>query len=421
MFTRMLKALWLVVLLSGSVAMAETKPAAQETAPAAAATTEDGAPTGVSTAPYNDPALPPEVVVRAPGVPEIDAKSYLLVDFQSGEELAGLNPSLKVEPASITKLMTAYIIYQELGKGTVKLEDEVLISEKAWKMEGSRMFVELGKKITFEKLLRGMIIQSGNDAAMALVEHIAGSEDAFVQRMNQAAVTLGMNDTKYVNVTGWPAKDHYTTARDIVKLANALINEFPERYKLYAEKEFSYNNIKQQNRNKLLWRDASVDGMKTGHTESAGFCLVASAKRDNMRLISVMLGAKSEDSRAELSQKLLEYGFRTFEAHKLINAGAVLADVRIWKGDVSEVPAGITSDLFVSITKGSYDQLDGKMQLDKCVDAPIKRGDVLGKILIMDKTSGKVVKESPLLALDDVEEGGWWRGMVDGVQKIFAD
>ncbi|QTR50497.1 D-alanyl-D-alanine carboxypeptidase family protein [Candidatus Thiothrix anitrata] len=355
------------------------------------------------------------------GIPEIDAKSYLLVDFQSGEELAGLNPSLKVEPASITKLMTAYIIYQELGKGTVKLEDEVLISEKAWKMEGSRMFVELGKKITFEKLLRGMIIQSGNDAAMALVEHIAGSEDAFVQRMNQAAVTLGMNDTKYVNVTGWPAKDHYTTARDIVKLANALINEFPERYKLYAEKEFSYNNIKQQNRNKLLWRDASVDGMKTGHTESAGFCLVASAKRDNMRLISVMLGAKSEDSRAELSQKLLEYGFRTFEAHKLFNAGAVLADVRIWKGDVSEVPAGITSDLFVSITKGSYDQLDGKMQLDKGVDAPIKRGDVLGKILIMDKTSGKVVKESPLLALDDVEEGGWWRGMVDGVQKIFAD
>lgn len=421
MFTRMLKVLGLVMLLVGSIAVAETKPVAQESASGAATATGNGTASAEGTAPYNDPTLPPEIVARAPGVPEISAKSYLLVDFQSGEELAGFNPSMRVEPASITKLMTAYIIYQELGKGTVKLEDEVLISEKAWKMEGSRMFVELGKKVPFEKLLRGMIIQSGNDAAMALVEHIAGSEDAFVKRMNQTAAELKMHDTKYANVTGWPAKEHYTTARDIVKLANALINEFPEYYKLYAEKEFTYNNIKQQNRNKLLWRDPSVDGMKTGHTESAGFCLVASAKRDNMRLISVMLGAKSEESRAELSQKLLEYGFRTFETHKLFNTGAVLANVRVWKGDVSEVPAGITSDLFVTITKGSYDQLEGKMQLDKGIDAPIKRGDVLGKILITDKTSGKVVKEAPLLALDDVEEGGWWRSMLDSIQKIFAD
>ena len=421
MFTRMLKALGLVLLLGSSVVLAESKPTAPETVPAVSAT-EGGVASGDgSTAPYNDPSLPVELLARAPGVPEIDAKSYLLVDFQSGEELAGLNPGMKVEPASITKLMTAYVVYQELGKGTVKLEDEVLISEKAWKMEGSRMFVELGKKISFEKMLRGMIIQSGNDAAVALAEHIAGSEEAFVQRMNQAAASLGMNDTKYVNVTGWPAKDHYTTARDIVKLSNALIHEFPERYKLYAEKEFSYNNIKQQNRNKLLWLDPSVDGLNTGHTNSAGFCLVASAKRDTMRLISVMLGAKSEDSRTELTQKLLEYGFRTFEAHKLFDAGAVLANVRIWKGEASEVPAGITSDLFVSIAKGTYDQLDGKMQLDKGVDAPIKRGDVLGKIVITDKTTGKVVKEAPLLALEDVAEGGWWRGMVDSVQKIFAD
>lgn len=418
MFTRTLKSLVLLSFLMGSLALAGPKPE-KPAAPAAAA--EDVASTGESTAPYNDPALPVEQVALAQGVPEMEVKSYLLVDFQSGEELAGLNPGIKVEPASITKLMTAYIIYQELGKGTFKLEDPVLVSEKAWKMEGSRMFVENGSKIEFGKLLKGMIIQSGNDAAMALVEHIAGSEDAFVKRMNETAVALGMKDTRYMNVTGWPAKDHYTTARDIVILVKALINEFPERYKLYAEKEFSYNNIKQQNRNKLLWRDPSVDGLKTGHTESAGFCLVASAKRDNMRLVSVVLGSKSEDDRADASQKLLEYGFRTFETHKLFDAGAVLTQIRVWKGEEQQVPAGVISDLMVSTVKGSYDKLDAKMQLDQGVDAPVKRGDVLGKIIITEKDSGKLIKETPLFALDDVEEGGWWRGFVDGVQKIFAN
>ncbi len=277
-------------------------------------------------------------------------------------------------------------------------------------MEGSRMFVELGKKIEFGKLLRGMIIQSGNDAAMALVEHIAGSEEAFVQRMNQTAADLGMKDTHYMNATGWPAQNHYTTARDIVKLVSALINDFPERYKLYSEKEFSYNNIKQQNRNRLLWRDPTVDGLKTGHTESAGYCLVASAKRDNMRLISVALGTKSEEARANVSQQLLEYGFRTFETHKIYKAGDVLSEkVRVWKGEKTEVPAGVTHDLFVTITKGRYDKLKGGMKLDKGIDAPIKRGDVLGKIIITDQELGKVVKETPLLALEDVAAGGWWR------------
>lgn len=413
MILRMLKPLLLALVMFGGAVFAEEKPALEPSV--------DEFPAQDSTAPYNDPSLPPEIIALAPGVPEIEARSYLLVDFQSGEELAGVSPGMRVEPASITKLMTAYILYQELGKGTVKLEDEVLISEKAWKMEGSRMFVELGKKIEFGKLLKGLIIQSGNDAAVALAEHLAGSEEAFVQRMNQTATELGMKDTHYMNVTGWPAKDHYTTARDIVKLANALISNFPERYKLYSEKEFAYNNIRQQNRNRLLWLDPTVDGMKTGHTESAGFCLVASAKRDNMRLIAVVLGAKSEADRAEVTQKLLEYGFRTFETHKLYDAGAVLSKVRVWKGDETEVPAGITSDLFVSITKGRYDQLKGGMQLDKGIDAPIKRGDVLGKIVITDQELGKVVKESPLLALEDVAEGGWWRGMVDSVQKLFAD
>lgn len=413
MFIRILKPLLLAGLLASGIVMAAPESASRDTG--------EPASKDMSTAPYNDPNVPPEIIAMAPGVPEIEAKSYLLVDFQSGEELAGINPGMRVESASITKLMTAYLVYQDLGKGKVKLEDEVLISEKAWKMEGSRMFVELGKRVSFEKLLKGMIIQSGNDAAVALAEHIAGSEEVFVQRMNQTALDLGMKDTRYMNVTGWPAKDHYTTARDIVTLVEALVNEFPEYYKLYAEKEFSYNNIKQQNRNRLLWRDATVDGLKTGHTKSAGYCLVASAKRDTMRLISVVLGAKSEEARVNVSQQLLEYGFRTFETHKLYDAGAVLAKVRVWKGEATEVPAGVVDDLFVSIVKGRYDQLNGGMQLDKGIDAPIKRGDVLGKVIITDQELGKVVKETPLLALEDVSAGGWWRQVMDGVHKLFAD
>lgn len=391
-----------------------TQAAAQQDMPASAAGKE-------STAPENDPSQPPEIIALTIGVPEIDAKSYLLVDFQSGEELAGINPGLKVEPASITKLMTAYLVYQALDKGEVKLEDEVLISERAWKMDGSRMFVDIGKRVPLEKLLKGMIIQSGNDAAVALAEHVAGTEEAFVERMNQMAAQLGMKDTQYQNVTGWPAKGHYTTARDIVKLASALIRDFPERYKLYAEKEFLFNNIKQQNRNRLLWRDPTVDGLKTGHTESAGYCLVASAKRDNMRLISVVLGAKSEDARADSSQALLEYGFRTFETHKLFDAGSALTKAKVWKGEATEVPAGITQDLIVTIPKGRYDHLKGSIQVDRGIDAPLKRGDVLGKVMITDEETGKVMKEAPLLALQDVAAGGWWQYLRDTVAKWFAD
>ena len=359
------------------------------------------------------------VVSLVPGAPDVDANSYLLVDFQSGEELVALNPGMRVEPASITKLMTAYILYRELAKGTIQMDEEVLISRKAWEMKGSRMFVEVGKKINLEKLLRGLIIQSGNDAAVALAEHVAGSEEAFVQRMNKTAQELGMKDTMYQNVTGWPAENHYTTARDIVLLTRALITQFPERYKLYAEKEFTYNNIKQHNRNKLLWRDASVDGVKTGHTESAGFCLVASAVRDNMRLISVLLGASSEGSRTESSQKVLEFGFRTFETHKLYRGGDALAEVRVWQGDKEKAAAGVIDDLYVSMGKGRYDQLKGVVQFDKSIDAPIRRGDVVGKIVLSDQ--GKVLKEVPLQSLEDIGEGGLWRKISDSVQKFFAD
>lgn len=415
----MLLRILLVSLWLSGLAYAETKPA-KTTAPPAVETAEDMPAGAGSGAKLISPPKGGQVVALADGAPEVDSTSFVLVDFQSGEELAALNPGERVEPASITKLMTAYILYRELSKGTIKLDDEVLISQRAWEMQGSRMFVELGKKVQLEKLLRGLIIQSGNDAAVALAEHVAGSETAFVQRMNEVAKELGMVNSQYQNVTGWPAPDHYTTARDIVILARALITEFPDRYKLYSEKEFTYNNIKQHNRNKLLWRDASVDGMKTGHTESAGFCLVASAKRDTMRLVSVLLGSTDEGSRTESSQRLLEYGFRTFETRKLYKAGDVLSTtVRVWQGNKTTVAAGVIDDLYVSVGKGRYDQLKGVMQIDKAIDAPIRRGDVLGKIILSDQ--GKVLKEVPLLALEDIAEGGLWRRMSDSVQKFFAD
>ena len=360
-----------------------------------------------------------KIVSLGPGAPEVDANSFLLVDFQSGEELVAMNQGMRVEPASITKLMTAYILYRELARGRVKMNEDVLISQKSWEMKGSRMFVEVGKKVKLEKLLRGLIIQSGNDAAVALAEHVSGSEEAFVERMNRVAAELGMKGTRYQNVTGWPGENHYTTARDIVTLTRALITEFPDRYQLYSEKEFTYNNIKQHNRNKLLWRDDSVDGVKTGHTESAGYCLVASALRNNMRLISVVLGSGSERSRSESSQKLLEYGFRTFETHKLYKEGDALSEVRIWQGAKEKVAAGVMSDLYVSMGKGRYDQLKGVVQFDKSISAPVRRGDVLGKIVFSDQ--GKILKEVNLLALEDVGEGGLWRQISDSVQKFFAD
>ncbi len=354
-----------------------------------------------------------------PKAPNIAAKSYLLVDFRSGAELAAKNPDKRIEPASITKLMTAYIIYQELAKGNITLKDRVLISEKAWKMEGSRMFVEAGKKVPLNRILHGLVIQSGNDAAVALAEHVAGSEATFVDKMNAEAKRLGMNGTHFANSTGWPAEDHYTTARDIVKLTRAVIKEFPENYKLHSIKEYSYNGIKQYNRNKLLWRDKTVDGVKTGHTESAGYCLVASAKRDNMRLISVVLGAKSDKLRADVSQELLEYGFRFFETHKLYDAGSVLAEARVWKGNKTTVPAGITEDFYVTIQKGHYKQLKGLMELNKQLDAPVKRGDIVGSAIIKD--GDKIVLQMPLLALDAIDEGGMWTKIVDSVKKLFAN
>ena len=359
------------------------------------------------------------VSAEQPAAPILDAQSYLLVDYISGVELASKNPSKRTEPASITKLMTAYVLYQELEKGNATPEDRVLVSEKAWKMEGSRMFVEGGKKVPLERMLHGLIVQSGNDAAVALAEHIAGSESAFVDKMNAAAKVLGMNDTHYVNASGMPDKEHYTTARDIVILSRALIKNYPEYYKLYKIKEYTYNGIKQYNRNKLLWRDKTVDGMKTGHTDSAGYCLVASAERNKMRLISVMLGAQDDKSRADYSQQLLEYGFRFFETHKLYESNSALAEARVWKGVTDKVPAGTIDGLYVTIQKGHYDQLKGMMELYKDIDAPIQRGDQLGKAIIKD--GDMIVAELPLVALSPVDAGGMWTSVTDSIKKLFSN
>jgi D-alanyl-D-alanine carboxypeptidase (penicillin-binding protein 5/6) len=355
--------------------------------------------------------------VPVPAPPQVSAESYLLIDFDSGKVLAEKNSELQVEPASITKLMTAYVVYKEMEAGRLAMDDEVTVSEKAWRMGGSRMYLELGSKVSVDDVMKGLIIQSGNDASVALAEHIAGSENAFVDVMNQYAQQLGMFSTVYMNSTGWPDKQHLTSARDIATLASAIIREFPDRYKRYAEKVFTYNNIKQYNRNKLLWRDNSVDGLKTGHTESAGYCLVSSAKRGDMRLISVVLGTKNEKARAKVSQSLLNYGFRFFETHKLYAAGEILSHSRVWKGDVENVSLGLLDDLSVTIPRGSYKNLEALMDVDANLEAPIEKTEALGVVRIT--LNGEELQRVPLVALNPVEKGNLFQVAKDYVMQMF--
>jgi D-alanyl-D-alanine carboxypeptidase (penicillin-binding protein 5/6) len=352
-----------------------------------------------------------------PAPPKVAASGYLLMDFDSGRLLAEQNADQRLEPASLTKIMTTYVVLRELQSGNLSLTDQVQISEKAWRTAGSRMFIEVGKKITVEELLKGMIIQSGNDASVALAEHIAGSEEVFAEMMNRQAQRLGMTSTHFVNSTGLPHEDHYTTARDIAMVSRATITEFPDYYPWYAVKEYTFNNIKQYNRNKLLWRDKSVDGVKTGHTENAGYCLVASAKRDNMRLISVVMGTDSEDARARESQSLLNYGFRFFETHRLYSANSALNRVRVWKGEQEELEVGVANDLFVTIPRRQYDNLKAEMTINSKVNAPVKKGQQLG--LVKVSLDGEPVLEVPLIALQDVAEGGLWQRTADSVLLWF--
>ncbi|MBE9568319.1 MAG: D-alanyl-D-alanine carboxypeptidase [Proteobacteria bacterium] len=346
-----------------------------------------------------------------PAPPDVAAKNYFVVDFASGKVLAEKNADEKIEPASITKMMTSYIVYKELDAGRLAMDEMVDISEKAWRMGGSRMYLEVNTKVSVHDLLKGLIIQSGNDASVALAEHIAGTEDAFVQLMNQYAAELGMDGTNFVNSTGWPDKQHLTTARDLAKLAIAIIKKFPEHYSWYAEKEFTYNNIKQYNRNKLLWRDESVDGIKTGHTESAGYCLVSSAVRSDMRIVSIVLGTDSKKARASVSQALLNYGFRFYESHVLYNAGEVLSRPRVWSGALETVSVGLADDLAVTIPRGAYDELDATMDIDKNIEAPVSKGQQIGVVKV--SLGEKELVTVPLVALETVNEGSMFRQAKD--------
>ncbi len=353
-----------------------------------------------------------------PAPPSVGGESYVLMDFASGRTLIERNPDMRVEPASITKIMTAYALFKELREGNIALDEEVVISENAWRTAGSRMFVEVGTRVTVEALLEGVIIQSGNDASVALAEFVAGSEDAFAGLMNHYADELGLEATHFTNSTGLPHEDHYTTARDVAVLSRALIDEFPDYYSWFAEKEYTYNGIRQHNRNSLLWRDPAVDGLKTGHTESAGYCLATSAKRDGMRLISVLMGANSEKQRANDSQALLNYGFRFFESHRLYEAGKPLEQFTVWKGETDRVPAGIQQDIQVAIPRGSYENLEATMDLAARIMAPVAEGEELG--LLRVTLDGETLASAPLVALEAVPRGGWWTRLTDGISLWFA-
>ncbi len=352
-----------------------------------------------------------------PSPPRLAASGFVLMDYHSGQVLASSNEQQRLEPASLTKLMTAYVVFHEIENGRITLDDMVKISEKAWRMPGSRMFIEVGKEVSVRELLQGMIIQSGNDASVALAEFVAGSEENFVPLMNAHAENLGLKGTHFVNATGLPHEDHYTTPIDMAHLASALIRDYPEHYKWYSVKQYTYNNITQRNRNLLLDRDESVDGLKTGHTESAGFCLVASAKRDEMRLISVVMGTSSEKARAQESQKLLNYGFRFYETHRLYEAKAPLKEMRIYKGESESLPLGLASDLYVTVPRGQYKSLNASLSISRTLIAPVSVGQQLGNVSVT--LGDEAIVERPLVALQQVAEGGLWQSIKDNTILLF--
>ena len=356
--------------------------------------------------------------VPVPAPPTVGASSYILVDFHSDHVIAARNPDDRVEPASITKLMTSYVAFSEIARGNLSLDDEVTISENAWRTPGSRMFVEVGSRVRVEDLLRGIIIQSGNDASVAIAEHLGGSEAVFVSMMNQQAQLLGMVNTNYANSTGLPDPDQYTSARDSALLAAALINDFPEFYGWYSEREFTFADIRQHNRNRLLWRDPSVDGLKTGHTSSAGYCLVTSASRDGMRLISVVMGTASEEARATASQALLNYGFRFFETFQLYEANETLSTERVWKGRDDAVELGIAEPLFVTIPRGRFDALRASVMLDDTLVAPLGQSQRVGRLEV--SLDGEAVAARDVVTRQAVEQAGFFGRSADSFRLWFG-
>jgi D-alanyl-D-alanine carboxypeptidase (penicillin-binding protein 5/6) len=352
-----------------------------------------------------------------PAPPIIGAKSYIVVDGNTGHELASLEPDKSLAPASLTKLMAAYAIFQALEEKQITLEDWVTISENAWRTPGSRMFIEVGTRVTVQDLLLGMIVQSGNDASVALAEHVAGTESVFADVMNQYATALGMHSSHFQNATGLPGDQHYSTARDLATLARAIINEFPDYYKWYSVKEFQYNNISQNNRNSLLWRDSSVDGMKTGHTDDAGYCLVSSARRDGMRVVSVVLGTASAKTRLDGSQALLNYGFRFFETRLLYKAGEPVTNARVWKAANEFTALGLHEDLYITVPRGTYDAVESVLNIPAVLVGPIAEGQPLAELRV--SLNGDRIVSEPLRALEDNPSGSLWQRTRDGVKLWF--
>ncbi len=352
-----------------------------------------------------------------PPLSPLPVRGYILVDHQSGNVLAEVKSDERMEPASITKLMTAYVIYKAVKSDKIHLSDQVTISEKAWRTSGSKMFVKLGTQVSVEDLLMGMVVQSGNDATVALAEYVAGSEETFVKLMNQEAERLGMKNSHFTNAPGLPDPNHYMSARDIATLTRALIRDFPDQYSRYSIRSFKYHNIEQQNRNRLLLMDPSVDGVKTGHTESAGYCLVSSAKRNDTRLIGVVLGAQKERERFQASQTLLNYGFSFFESRKLHDANTPIVTTRIWKGQENELPLGVVHPLYVTVPKGQAAQVSTTTSVQPTIIAPVQKDQPLGEIVV--KLGDQEVSKTPLVALEEVPESGWFGRMIDAILLFF--
>lgn len=352
-----------------------------------------------------------------PAAPAINAKSYILLDYNSGKVIAEKNSHEILPPASLTKIMTIYAVAHELKQGSINLEDMVLVSNKAWKMPGSRMFIEVNKQVSVDDLLKGVIVQSGNDASVALAEYVSGTEEVFSQIMNQYAQQLGMKDSNFENSTGLPGDNHKTTAHDLAVLAKALIKDFPELHELHSMKEFTYNNITQPNRNQLLWRDPSVDGLKTGHTEEAGYCLVASAVRDGMRLISVVMGTESTEARTKATQSLLNYGYRFFETKQLYGEKDNIEAVKIWKGNVKQLQLGVEEPLVLTYPKGQFENLKAKVETQEKIIAPVAQGDKLGSLII--SLEGDELARVPLIAMNAVESAGLFNQIKDSIYLMM--
>jgi len=374
----------------------------------------------LNTVSYASPVIPvptqPQPIMN-PSTPNIDADSFILMDANSGKILAEKNSNAHKPPASLTKLMTMYVVSNALKNGNIHLDDKVRISEKAWRTGGSRMFVKVNDEVPVRNLLQGIVVASGNDAAVAMAEYLAGTEDAFASLMNTQAQLIGMKDSHFEDSNGLPNPNHYSSAHDLALLAQAIIKNFPEDYQLYSEKWFTFNNIRQPNRNRLLWRFQYADGLKTGHTEEAGFCLVGSASKDGTRLISVVMGAPSDSVRTEDSIRLLTYGFRFFETHKLYSGATALTQARVWKGKQKQVALGVAHDFYVTMPSGQYKNVQATMQLNDRINAPVVKGQPYGTLKVT--LNGQVIATEPLIALSDDKKGGIWRSMTDSLNFSF--